>query len=651
MTTPISTTPSTESLHGFQLWLARLVWLLVAGLAVVSLVVAWPNIIQLDAHNFPDLRIFLQKQGLPAGWLSYYTLGWRIVGASVFILAAAFLGWRKANNRMAIITSITCFAFGIGFSFWTFTPEFYQGTVLESAIAWLPNLNKAIGFITSLLMLYLLPNGHFPFAWLRWSALIWSLSWLGSIFFPFLDASNLTYYPFWFFVVFQAVFYGLGLGAQAHYYRRYATPLMRQQMKWLMIGISLTLIGYIISRLPQIFPGNSPLENQIAQALISDPLYQVPRALLGLTLIFAILRYRLWDIDFVINRSLVYGSLTLLLAAIFGLSIYILSRLLPGENAVLTVSLAALAAGATFQPMRTQLKRLVDQKLYHIQINYQPRTPVLTPSAMTFTQAGLGKYKNLELIGRGGMAEVYRAQHPTLNTAVALKILAPQLSNQTEFRRRFEREAQIMSGLEHPHIARVYDYGEEHGTHYIVMEFVKGQDLGHLLKTRGPFGLEQTISILKPIASALDYAHQRGLIHRDVKASNILLEQETERPVLMDFGIAKLTNQTALTGTGGMVGTLDYIAPEQIQGAETLDGRADLYSLSVLAYQLLTGELPFKRQNAGALLMAHLTQPAPDARVLRPELTSACAHALIRGMAKHPADRPASASELIALLA
>jgi serine/threonine-protein kinase len=238
-----------------------------------------------------------------------------------------------------------------------------------------------------------------------------------------------------------------------------------------------------------------------------------------------------------------------------------------------------------------------------------------------------------------------------LNTQVALKILAPQLSTQANFRRRFEREAQITSGLEHPNIARVFDYGVENGTHYIVMEYVNGPDLGRLLKTQKRYPLAETLSILEPIASALDYAHQRGLVHRDVKPSNILIEKETNRPVLMDFGIAKLTNQTALTGTGGMVGTLDYIAPEQIQGVEDIDGRADIYSLSILAYQLLSGELPFARQNAGALLMAHLTQPPPDARTLIPELSSARAHALIRGMSKRPADRPASACELVSMLA
>jgi serine/threonine protein kinase len=388
----------------------------------------------------------------------------------------------------------------------------------------------------------------------------------------------------------------------------------------------------------------------MAFALLREPLYYAPRALLALTLIFSVLRFRLWDIDFVINRSLVYGTLTLFLIGIFGLTIYLLSLFTRGENAILPIAMAAVVAGASFQPVRTQLKRLVDKKLYRIQIDYQRHAAPRNLTSANFVQAGLGKYQNMELVGRGGMAEVYRATHPTLNMPVALKILAPQLSSQANFRRRFEREAQIMSGLEHPNIARVFDYGVENGTHYIVMEYVNGQDLGRLLKTQKCFPLQDTLSILEPIASALDYAHKGGLVHRDVKPSNILIEKETNRPVLMDFGIAKLTNQTTLTGTGGMVGTLDYIAPEQIQAAENIDGRADIYSLSVLAYQLLTGELPFSRQNAGALLMAHLTQPPPDARIALPGLSSATAHALMRGMSKRPADRPASACELVSML-
>jgi serine/threonine protein kinase len=311
----------------------------------------------------------------------------------------------------------------------------------------------------------------------------------------------------------------------------------------------------------------------------------------------------------------------------------------------------------------------VDRRFYNIQIDYEKPTapwPAL-PSSEGATQiirkTRFGDYSKLELIGGGGMAEVYKAEHPTLHRPVAIKLLSAARAIDPEFRQRFLHEAQVVSKLEHPNIVRVFDYGEEGSIYYIVMEYLNGQDLGRYLDQTGRLPLAQALPILEDVAAALDYAHGMGLVHRDIKPPNVMLDKSggsialvsgtvpSFRAVLMDFGIARVVGeQTALTSAGGIIGTFDYIAPEQIQAAANVDGRADIYALGVMTYRMLTGELPFKQRNPGSLLMAHLFQPPPDAHDLAPDLPISASVALQKAMAKKPEERFAVASELVASL-
>ena len=280
------------------------------------------------------------------------------------------------------------------------------------------------------------------------------------------------------------------------------------------------------------------------------------------------------------------------------------------------------------------------------------QTPPVTPRAGN-VQKQLGAYEVQELLGRGGMAEVYKGRHTRLDRIVAIKILPASLATDPGFRARFEREAQAVAALRHEHIVQVFDFGEADGTYYMAMEFINGKDLSHLLKELKVMPPPQALPLLHDIASALDYAHAQGLVHRDVKPNNVLLDltaEGTMRAVLSDFGIVRLaSHQTGLTQTS-LIGTLDYMAPEQIHSAGQVSPHADIYSLGVMTYQMLTGQLPFSG-DVSTVMLGHLHHPVPDARIINSQLTIEQSEAIKRAMAKDPAERFALASHFIEALA
>jgi serine/threonine-protein kinase len=243
-------------------------------------------------------------------------------------------------------------------------------------------------------------------------------------------------------------------------------------------------------------------------------------------------------------------------------------------------------------------------------------------------------------IGRGGMAVVYRARDRRLNRPVAIKVLPPELAFDQAIRTRFTREAQTSALLSHAHIVPIYDVGEQDGIAYIVMGLITGGNLATLLTREPRQPIDEVRRLLCEVADALDYAHVRGVIHRDIKPDNILLDRDGGRAVVTDFGIARAMEAgTRLTVTGIAVGTPTYMSPEQAAGEREIDGRSDLYSLGVLGYQMLTGRVPFVAGNQMALLLKHMSeQPRPIAE-LRPEAPKGLCEAIERALMKAPEDR------------
>jgi serine/threonine-protein kinase len=252
-------------------------------------------------------------------------------------------------------------------------------------------------------------------------------------------------------------------------------------------------------------------------------------------------------------------------------------------------------------------------------------------------------YTIVRRLGSGGMGEVYLARHPRLPRQDALKILRPEVSADAEYRERFNREADIVATLWNPHIVGVHDRGEFDGQLWISMDYVDGTDAGRLLSTRFPNGMpvDEVAEIISAVADALDYAHQRNLLHRDVKPANILLagpESVDRRIMLADFGIARWTDDVSgLTATNMTVGTVSYAAPEQLMGGQ-MDGRADQYALAATAFHLLTGSPPFQHSNPAVVISQHLSASPPTIGDRRPDLSS-LDPVLAKALAKEPADR------------
>ena len=255
-------------------------------------------------------------------------------------------------------------------------------------------------------------------------------------------------------------------------------------------------------------------------------------------------------------------------------------------------------------------------------------------------------YRIDELIGRGGMGVVYRAYDLRLKRTVALKLMAPELALDQRFRERFAREAELAMSLEHPNVVPIHDAGDIDGRLYLAMRYVEGTDLRALLRAEGALDPARALAICSQVANALDAAHANGLVHRDVKPSNVLLDAN-EHVYLADFGLTRrLDEQGGPAGEGRSVGTPAYLAPEQIEGG-SVDGRTDVYSLGCLLYECLTGETPFARGSRLAVAWAHLEEEPPRASERRPELPEAIDAVIRKAMAKEPADRYATCAALI----
>ncbi|NUM46684.1 MAG: serine/threonine protein kinase, partial [Anaerolineales bacterium] len=266
---------------------------------------------------------------------------------------------------------------------------------------------------------------------------------------------------------------------------------------------------------------------------------------------------------------------------------------------------------------------------------------------MTFTIGEtVGPYRIVSQLGQGGMATVYKAFHAALNRYVAIKVLHPSFQEDETFYSRFKREAQIVAQLEHPHIVPVYDFSEHNDNPYLVMKFIEGDTLKHRIR-RQKLTLEETLKYMTAVAEALTYAHERDILHRDVKPSNVMIDSASF-PYLADFGLARIASTGESTMSQDvLIGTPHYISPEQAKGVKTLGPATDIYSMGIMLYEIVVGRVPFSADTPYAIVHDHIYKPLPMPTLVNPTVPAAVEAVLLKSLSKQPEDRYPTAVALM----
>lgn len=683
LTEPYRREPPTSSIPSPWVWITRGLWLLVALAFAVPTVVNARDFVNdflylRDNSAIFDIAFFnrfdraltirsFNALGIPLNLVTGLALFSAILPLLALWGMALVIFWRKSNHWSGLLTSFALLT--IGSRFGPTAPYFLNQPITVVVYGY---ILRFIWWPALLTMLMVFPSGKSVpryAAWIAAALLIPAAVYNGYYLSP-LNSNPVfhaqTFYPIWNIVLPASVV--VGLAAQIYRYRRVSGTAERQQAKWVLWGTLLYVLVLAIDAVVQSFTTDLFIYSSPYYALyhlIYAVAVGIAFSLIAIAIAIALFRYRLWDVDFIINRSLAYGAVTLGLAAVFAVLFFgmraVLAAAFGSQQDLLAAAIPAVAVTAMFNPARIRVRRIIDQRFYGINLDYVKAAKAYADIKRDERKSGghstFGSYTDLSLLGRGGMGEVYRAQHPTLNRMVAIKILPLHSEADDDAHKRFNREAQTVARLKHPNIVTLHDVGEQNGQPFMVMEYVDGPDLSTILKQRGRLPLNEALPLLEDVAAALDYAHSQGVVHRDIKPSNVMVEHitgsgqnRTTRGVLMDFGIAKSYAAGTRLTQSGMIGTLDYISPEQIQGSSEVDARADTYSFGAMTYQVLTGEMPFKHNNPGAMVLAHLMQPPPDPREIVPDLPQGAAQAIMRAMAKKPEDRFATAGAFAAAL-
>lgn len=663
-----STTQTATSLRlkGSNLSVVRGVFIVLSLATVIFFSMGVPLEFQRYIENI-DLETVsaLQQLGLSTTFYAAYQTGLVVLLAIAFAVAGVIIAWNKSDDWLALLVAFTLIGQGAN----AFGPL--------QRMAAIPSFEIPVRFVIAMVLMglplscYLFPDGKIQKRWTLYVASLWFIWLMVSVFWHFFPlniferggTATLRY------LLSLLAVLSTGIYAQIYRYRTTDSGTKREQLKWIVFGVAVGILtGIGVNLFLTFFNLTKPsAETYLIVDMITQTLSVLAQFTVPVAVVFSILKYRLYDIELVINRSIIYGSLTVVLAAVFGILLFGLQSaykaITKQDNPpTIAVVISTIVVSSIFQPTRKFLRRFINRKLYGMDIDVdelQRRNEAMERVAQLPSSAvsSIGGYENLELIARGGMGEVYKASHPSLNRTVAIKVLSPHFKNEANFNKRFTREAKTMAQLRHPNIIVIHDYGEQEGLPYIVMEYLGGDPLSEMLEDKQPRSLEESLPLLEDIASALDYAHGQGVIHRDIKPSNVIVEpittlssERNQRAILMDFGIARfITENTMLTASGDVLGTTDYISPEQIQGITDLDSRTDQYSFAVMTYQILTGHKPFERNNTWAMIRSHLEEQPPDPRIYV-KMSDYAAEAILKALSKKPEDRFASVGEFVSAL-
>lgn len=661
-----SQTATSLRLNGANLSIARGVFVILSLATVIFFSMGVPPYFQGYLENIDTSTLSaLQGLGLSVKFYAAYQTALVVLLAIAFAVAGAIIFWFKSEEWLALLVAFTLIGQGAN----AFGP-------LQKMAA-IPSFEIPVRFVIALVLMglplscYLFPDGKIKKRWMLYVSGVWFVWLMVSVFwhsFPLNifdrgGSATLRY------LLSLLAVLSTGIYAQIYRYRHTENPTKRQQLKWIVFGVAVGILtGIGVNLFLTFFELTKPsAEAYLLVDMLTQTLSVIAQFTVPVAVVISILKYRLYDIELVINRSIIYGCLTVILAAVFGILLFGLQsayRAITKQDnpPTIAVVISTIAVSSIFQPTRKVLRRFINRKLYGMDVDFDEikrrnEKMGLVARMPSGEVTNVGGYQGLELIARGGMGEVYKARHPNLNRTVAIKVLSAYFKNDPNFNKRFGREAKTMAQLRHPNIITIHDYGDQDGLPFIVMEYLTGSTLSQILTERGSLSLEESLPLLEELASALDYAHGQGVIHRDVKPSNVIIEPITtltsgrsQRAILMDFGIARfITENTMLTASGDVLGTADYISPEQVHGTIELDSRADQYSFAVMTYQMLTGHKPFERNNTWAMIRSHLEELPPDPRIYL-RMPDCAAEAILQALSKKPEERFSSVGEFVAEL-
>lgn len=591
-------------------------------------------------------------------WASYLLgLSW-LLSAICLVLGGLIFYLRKDSWMAAVAV-----AFAVLVSLATTQGAMTLGGEHESLVL-LVNVVRSLTLLAILLLFYQFPTGRFVPCWTRWVVgvfvvqqvvwlVVWSVSGSPSDWNASLDA------------VFGMLVIVGGLLAQRYRYTRVSTAEERQQTKWTVTVLGINTAIFLLSVLTTQFTHQlfaSELLN-VAWKLLLYHSYAFATLMIPVTLVAAILRYRLWDVDIFINRGLVYGSMTAILGLIFAACILVFMQIAlqisDDRHLLLALGIAGLAVGALFHPLRQRLQRLVDRRIYGIAIAYDPQAdpnslggPRNEGFEVSRSHKRMNHYTCGELLRREALVDVYSAVDTVAEERVdVLFIDLDSRAPGAGVHERFSQLAQNVSTVRHRGVVPVLDHGIFEGTPYLVTPPRRDKDLGMRLDAVVRMPQEEVMEVVQDLADALDAIHARGLFHLNLCPENVLLTRPTRdhsgnRARLAGLGVATCLTQLH-GGPGPAHGNVDYIAPELVRGDEHIDHRADIYALGMLAYRLLTGRTAFPKSTAAARLIAHLHEPPPDPAELVPGLSPAIGQSIRRALAKRPGDRFDSAGEML----
>lgn len=640
---------------------AVLIWIGVAALCVGLFFASLANdysVIQspcdgeraiVDGCNY--LAVSSTEEDVLASWgltLQSYAIAMTLsllIPLIVYVALGLLILWQQSANLLGLSVSLALVV--IPFSIVAGTADWAE---IRSYL-FLPGLVAALlGNIIELSFLYLIPNGRFSPKWAYIPLTIGVLA-ISILTLHINDVISLSEVVISILSLITISIVVMSIGMQFYRYARVSNPIERQQTKWIVFGTAVFFVSIVVWSI--IFSGAVAIPAGAIRLLVNVlGSYALTCLLIVLpvALTIAMLRYNLWNIDIAINRSLVGVIVTVVLAFVFFVSVVVVQTVVNANNPLIGFAVSAIGPLVLFNPTRKRVRHFIDRRVYGFAFDLnelnavQRQQHITNPGALSGIT--LGDYSVLDVIGKGGMGEVYKGHGG--GQTVAIKTMLPEIAADSTMRVRFMREAEIGQTLDHPGIAKVYTSGDHNGTPYLVMEYIDGDDISLQLKRGKKYDTETATTIMAQVCEALDMAHALGYVHRDIKPSNIML-RENGAAVLMDFGVTKVGDTSVgLTGTG-MVGTITYMAPEQIKAAKDVDHHADIYALGVMLYEMLTGQQPFTGGPA-QVLFAHIQQPAPDPRKVDDTMPDAIADAILKALEKEPEDRFQSAGAFAAAL-